>query len=92
MNLSDAEYSTIRDQAIRELAGKELSLGTAVAHRGYRLIVTLLRYDGDDAVTKDVGGQEMRFPKSEIFDVNALKDRIFELAAAMTVSKIFLGG
>jgi len=59
-----------KNEAIDRISGEVIQPGKVVAHRSFPLTVKFVKYDGEDAVCETVEGEEKRFPKAEIFDVN----------------------
>lgn len=61
------------EEAIKVHQGEVLPLGTACAHPSDSMTYELIMYDGDFAVLS-WNGVTKRFPASEIFDVNKVKN------------------
>lgn len=61
-------------QAIARIKGQPVEPGTIIASNADPISYAFLRYDGENAVVDDNKGGERSFPRSEIFDLNKLKN------------------
>lgn len=54
------------DKAIERIKGQEIEPGKIVGCQSRELTMTLLRYEGDNAICEDVNDGEVSIPRSEL--------------------------
>lgn len=82
---------TAMRQAIKIHQGETLEPGTACAHPSDKMVYVLDGYEEDQAVLS-WNGVTKRFPASEIFDVNRVKDTAIQISMEAQVEAIIKGG
>jgi hypothetical protein len=78
-------------KAIDEFKGKPVEPGQVVVHVSEPRVVDFVRYEGEQAVCL-LDGIEVRFPASEIFDVNKVKNRAQEIAVEERAAELGIFG
>lgn len=68
-------------KAIECVIGRELKPETIIAHRDYERAMTLIRYEGDQAICNDTVMGEVSLPRDEIFDVNLMQSVAHDILA-----------